>query len=132
MLTPEDHLAIRELYARYNHAISAGDGDAWAALFTPDGCFSNARETVRGTTNLAVYSNDFARARNARYWVDNIVIEATPEGAAGACYLALYHVTPGEAAGPATLQLTGLYSDTFTKWEGQWRFATRHIPRDTA
>ena len=34
--TPEDHVAISDLLARYCLALDADDVDAWLALFTPD------------------------------------------------------------------------------------------------
>jgi uncharacterized protein (TIGR02246 family) len=36
MPSPEDHVAISALYARYCLVMDAGDADGWAALFTPD------------------------------------------------------------------------------------------------
>ncbi len=127
-LPPDDTLAIQQLYARYNHAIHRGDGAAWAACFTPDATFSNARESVAGAKALAAYADDFSKSANARYWIDNLVLEAAPGGASGTCYLALYHVV----AVPERLapRLTGIYTDTLTRFEGEWRFRSRHIARD--
>ena len=127
-LRPEDDLAIRRVYAEYNHAIRLGDGAAWAACFTPDGVFSNRAETVAGRAALAAYADEFSKPRNARYWIDNLVLDATDAGATGTCYLLLLHV--GEGGGPPRISLTGLYTDTLVKTSEGWRFATRHIARD--
>lgn len=127
-LQPVDDLAIRRLYAEYNHAIRLGDGTAWAECFTPDGVFSNRTETVSGRAALAAYADDFSKPRNARYWVDNLVLEATAGGASGTCYLLLLHI--GGCGGPPRISLTGLYTDTLLKTSVGWKFATRHIARD--
>jgi hypothetical protein len=37
--TPEDHVAIRDLYARYCLSLDRADSEAWIALFTPDARF---------------------------------------------------------------------------------------------
>jgi len=39
-LSTQDYIDIEQLYATYNHAIDSGDGEAWAATFTPDGTFN--------------------------------------------------------------------------------------------
>ncbi|MGH2632231.1 MAG: nuclear transport factor 2 family protein [Tepidiformaceae bacterium] len=127
-LTPEDVLAIQALYARYNHSIHEARGDLWAACFTPDGTFSNARESVHGAEALARYADDFSAAGNARYWINNLVLEATSGGAQGTCYLMLLHV--GQGSVPAAIHLTGIYTDTLVRAGGEWKFATRHVERD--
>ena len=127
-LPPADHLAIQSLHARYNHAIHLGDGVAWAACFTADGVFSNARERVSGAEALAAYAAEFSKARNARYWVDNLLLEATPTGARGTCYLLLLHI--GQLGQPAAVALTGIYTDQLVKVGDEWKFAARNIERD--
>jgi hypothetical protein len=39
-LSPQDHMEIQQLYARYNVLIDRGDAEGWAATFTPDGQFN--------------------------------------------------------------------------------------------
>ena len=39
-LSTQDYIDIEQLYATYNHAIDAGDGEAWAGTFTADGTFN--------------------------------------------------------------------------------------------
>ena len=126
-MSAEDALAIEQLYARYNHAIRLGDGPAWADCFTPDGVFSNSRESVSGRDALAAYADEFAKPRNARYWINNLLIEASGEGVRGSCYLLLLHVEAGE---PPAVQLTGTYTDSLVRAPGGWRFAARHVARD--
>jgi SnoaL-like domain len=41
-LTTDDWVAISDFMAEYCWRVDEGDGDGWAALFTPDGVFSGA------------------------------------------------------------------------------------------
>ena len=128
MLTSEDHLEIESLYARYNNAILEADGPAWADCFTNEATFSNRQGSHAGRAELIRYGNEFSQARNARYWINNLVIEPSAEGASGSCYLIILHVAgPPE---PVRISLTGLYTDSLIKVEGHWKFASRHIARD--
>ncbi len=127
-LPPPDDLAIRALYAGYNHAIHRGDSEAWAACFTSDGRFSNRATTVSGRAELLKYALGWIGSGNSRYWIDNVILEATPEGATGMCYLLLIHVSEGDT--PARVDLSGIYTDTLVRVAGGWKFATRHISRD--
>ena len=127
-MTPDDTLAIQRLYAEYNHAIHRRDGAAWADCFMADGVFSNRAERVTGREALSVYADGFSKAVNARYWIDNLLLESTPEGASGSCYLMLFHTGAGGVS--PTISLTGVYTDRLTKVDGQWKFAARHIARD--
>jgi ketosteroid isomerase-like protein len=126
-LPPADILAIQQLYARYNHAIHAADGAAWAACFTDDGTFANRGGSHRGREALEAYGNEFSKAANARYWIDNLVLEPTPEGARGTCYLLILHV--GGEGGPE-ISLTGVYADELVRVGAEWRFARRYVARD--
>lgn len=126
-LSPGDYLAIERLYARYNHAIHARDGVAWADCFTEDAVFSNRQGSTTGRAALVEYGNEFSTAANARYWINNLVIEPTTDGASGACYLVIWHVGDGQQP---RMSLTGMYTDRLEKRDGEWLFASRYIARD--
>lgn len=126
-LSPADDLAIRALYARYNCAILRGDALAWAACFTADGKFSNRTTGVSGHEDLVVYAERWIGAGNARYWIDNLILTATENGASGTCYLTIFRAGAGDGA--ASLELTGIYTDELT-FDGEWLFSSRHIARD--
>lgn len=128
VLAPTDDLAIRTLYANYNHAIHRGDGAAWADCFTRDGLFSNRSTTIAGRAGLVEYASGWIGTGDARYWVDNLLLEATTNGATGTCYLAI--VRTASAGAPPAVSLTGLYIDRLECEGGQWKFANRHIARD--
>ena len=127
-LPSEDALAIQQLYARYNHAIDAGKGDAWSACFTPDGTFSSATGNFAGAEQLAGFGTAFAQRLKARHWTNNLVIEPTPGGASGTCYLMLLRL--GDAEKPTSILTTAIYTDTLTKSAGEWKFATRTVVGD--
>lgn len=127
-LPTEDVLAIQQLYARYNHAIDAGKGDAWAACFTPDGTFSSASGNFAGTEQLAGFGTAFALRLKARHWTNNLLLEPTPTGASGSSYLMLLHL--GDAETPTSILKTAIYRDTLTKSAGEWKFATRSVVGD--
>lgn len=121
-------VAIERLYARYNHAIGRADGVAWAECFTEDAIFSNRREQVTGRAALEQYGAEFSSAVTARYWINNLLLERSPDGVRGTCYLAILHV--GESASPPRISLTGIYEDLIVFDQGEWKFARRHIARD--
>ena len=127
-LPTEDALAIQQLYARYNHAIDSGKGDAWAACFTADGTFSSASGNFAGTEQLAGFGTAFALRLKARHWTNNLVIEPTAGGASGSCYLMLLRL--GNVEKPTSILTTAIYTDTLTKSAGEWKFATRSVAGD--
>lgn len=127
-LTVEDQLEIQQLYARYNHAIDSGNGDGWAACFTPEGKFSSATGTFNGTTELTNFARGFAERIKGRHWTNNLLIEGEGEHASGRCYLILYRL--GDRENPATPLTTGIYEDTLVKTIDGWRFAERKVNGD--
>jgi len=128
-LTIEDRLDIQELYARYNHAIDSGKGEAWAATFTSAGTFTSGGKTQSGAAELTAFGSAMAKNMKARHWVNNLVIDADGDGARGSCYLMLLRLTPGEQP-PATSLVTAIYNDTLAKENGAWRFSSRSVAVD--
>lgn len=51
-LSPEDHIAITQLLARYCLSLDADDIAAWVDLFTPDGCFEVYGRSWEGPDGL--------------------------------------------------------------------------------
>ncbi|MEX2031233.1 MAG: nuclear transport factor 2 family protein [Dehalococcoidia bacterium] len=122
-LTTDDRLAIQDLAARYNTAIDSGNGDAWAATFTPDGTFESGGRTHQGTDALATFANGFAeRMAGARHWNNNLVIEGDGDQATLGCYLLL--MKGGQVLTSAR------YEDTLRRVDGAWRFASRRVIPD--
>jgi hypothetical protein len=114
------------LYARYNLAIDTGDGEGWAATFTPDGVFNN---TNKGHDALVQFIKDWREKRdgaNRRHLNSNMVLTPTPEGAKGAIYLLLLNV----GVRPATIATTGIYEDVLVRTAQGWRFKSRIVHAD--
>lgn len=127
-LPVDDTLAIQQLYARYNHAIDSGKGDAWAACFTADGTFTSGSGDFAGTEQLASFATGFAQRLKARHWTNNLVIEAAEGGASGTCYLMLLRLGDGEK--PTSILTTGIYRDSLAKQSGEWKFTSRKVVAD--
>lgn len=122
-LTTDDRIAIQDLAARYNTAIDAGNADAWAATFTPDGTFESSGRTHQGTEALAAFAKGFAeRMAGARHWNNNLVIDGDGDQATLGCYLLLWR--GGQIVSSAR------YEDTLRRVNGEWRFASRRVVPD--
>jgi ketosteroid isomerase-like protein len=128
-LSSEDQLAIQQLYAKYNHAIDAGDGSGWAACFTADGVFSSATGTFHGTEQLAGFGTAFAQRVKGRHWTNNLVVDGDGATAKGRCYLMLMRLTPGEQP-PATILTTAIYEDELMNGADGWKFTRRTVTGD--
>jgi hypothetical protein len=122
-LPADDVIAIQQLYAHYNLVLDAGDAEAWAATFTPDGSFGNSV----GHDALVEFANNFhASNPGSRHWNTNIQITKTAEGASGTCYLMLWNTS----VRPATITITGIYNDELVKTSSGWRFKSRVVTPD--
>ena len=122
-LTTQDYIDIEQLYATYNHAIDSGDGEAWAATFTPDGTFNK----FTGRDQLVGFIQQWKEKMNGgnrRHWNTNLRIEPSKDGASASVFLMLVDVsTKGIVA-------TGMYNDTLVKTAGGWRFKPRQTKMD--
>jgi hypothetical protein len=123
-LTTQDYIDIEQLYATYNHAIDSGDGEAWAATFTPDGTFNK----FTGHDQLVGFIQAWKEKMNGgarRHWNTNLRIVPSKDGASASVFLMLVDVnTRGIVA-------TGMYNDTLVKAANGWRFKTRQTKMDT-
>lgn len=124
-LSTQDYIDIEQLYAKYNHAIDAGDGAAWADTFTPDGVF---RGTTVGREALIKFVENFSKSSRGgfRHWNSNLTISGTAEGADGSVYLTLWNV----GVKPQAIVTTGIYVDKLVKTPAGWRFKNRDIKGD--
>lgn len=122
-LSADDLAEIHNLYAHYNRMLDGGDSEGWADTFTDDGSFGNSQ----GRAALIAFADGFhGRSPHTRHWNTNIEITATPEGAAGTCYLMLWNV----GTSPASIMLTGIYNDTLVRTSEGWRFKSRVVTPD--
>jgi hypothetical protein len=119
-LTTQDYIDIQQLYARYNNAIDAGDGEAYAGTFTPDGVFN----TFTGHDALVGFIKNWRDNLNGatrRHWNTNLVITPTPDGASGTVYLFLMDLS----VRPPVIGSAARYEDSLVKTGQGWRFKKR-------
>lgn len=123
-LTPLDYVEIRQLAARYGHAVDQGthDGYDYADLFAPGATFG----ATTGRDNLATLAKRTAKGpQTAWHFIVNHVIEPTEDGAKGMEYMV--HMRYGEAGRPNAVWGGGHYEDTYVKTPDGWRFKTRRF-----
>jgi SnoaL-like domain len=127
-LTPLDYVEIRQLAARYAHAVDQGadDGYAYADLFAPGANFGK----TTGRDDLAKLAKETSKGpQTAWHFIVNHVIEPTEDGAKGKEYLV--HLQYGDADKPNVVWGGGHYEDTYVKTADGWRFKTRQfVPSD--
>lgn len=73
---------ITDLFARYCHAVDKGDGEGWASLFVPDGCFEAAGIfRLDGTEQLRGMPGTFVArgGGKGRHQITNIVLDPGPK-----------------------------------------------------
>jgi 3-phenylpropionate/cinnamic acid dioxygenase small subunit len=128
--TLEDHDEIRELYARYAHAIDNAEFDRWLDCFTKDGVFESPRfGRHSGSEGLkrftAIYKESLGGAKSLHH-ISNVLFSLSGEEATGGCYLAYYHCKDGVA----TLSAVAHYIDRLRKVDGRWKFSSRRVVVD--
>jgi uncharacterized protein (TIGR02246 family) len=127
-LSAEDVVAIQQLCARYNHAVDAGDGEGFAAMFVEEGTLK-ARGVLSGRRALA----DFAAgvpsgAAKFRHIASNIVVDG--DGAAATVTAYLHVWATAEPGGSPALITSGQYSDVLARLDGSWLFVSRVFTAD--
>lgn len=127
-----DREAIRELAARYCHAVVAGGGMPLVDLFTEDGCMQGdaipaigrpASET-RGRAELIRVYGEFTTRLQLRPFIHNHVVEPGPtrDEARGICSVEIRAVEDGVA-----FDIAGHYHDRYRREGGVWKFLHRHF-----
>ncbi|MGE0388299.1 MAG: nuclear transport factor 2 family protein [Gammaproteobacteria bacterium] len=121
-----DRDQIKELIARYAHAIAHARGDEVAAMFTEDGEFytrylhpARPATEVRGHAALRRYMGGL-KPGQAIPCIHNFVIEIDGDRAKSTCSLEVRTVADGRS-----FIGSGYYDDTLRRVDGQWRFAVR-------
>lgn len=122
-----DHLAIRQLTARYNRGFDDVDPDAYAATFTEDGVLEIVGgEVIEGREALA------AMCRTTGYGVVHLttdaIIDVDGDKATQDTYLIVANRTEG--GGPVAFSTTGRYRDTLIRTDAGWRFQRRVVTLD--
>ena len=125
LATLEAKEEIRELTARYCHAVVDGDADAIVELFCEDGVFRSHTLAPEGRTALHEFYAGGVGGKTHKPFVQNHVIEFEDEiHAKGRCSVEIRVLADGEAYTQA-----GHYFDKYRKVDDRWRFAERHYIR---
>jgi uncharacterized protein (TIGR02246 family) len=129
-LATDDILAIQKLIADYNHAVDAGDGPTFAAMFVDGGSLDSGFNVLKGHDEL----RDFAGmvptiAPGARHFVSNVSIDGDGDDATARLYLQMWATAGGAAE--SKLVISGRYEDTLKRDDGTWRFVTRKMIPDS-
>jgi hypothetical protein len=129
VLATDDILAIQKLIADYNHAVDAGDGPAFAAMFVEGGSLDTGFNVIKGHDEL----RDFAAivpsmTPGGRHLATNLSIDGDGDRATTRLYLPVWTTAGGAAE--TKLVISGRYEDTLTRAGGTWRFVTRKMIPD--
>lgn len=122
-----DHLAIRELTARYNRAFDDVDSEAWADTFTSNGVMEFGGPPVTGRDALV----EMSRATGYGYVhiTTDPIIEVDGDRATQSCTLVV--ATRSKERGPVGVAMTGRYEDELVRTPDGWRFTRRRAILDT-
>jgi SnoaL-like domain len=126
-LSAQDNFEIQQLYARYNIAIDGGDGEAWAATFTPDGVF-NQFVGHDALVNFVKTWREKLNGATRKHWNNNLQISGNSKEASGFVYLMLVDISTK----PASILTTATYTDSLIKTKDGWRFTKRTTKGDVA
>ena len=121
----DDDRAIRDLVARYCHAIAEKDDKAWAETWAADGEWVVLGATVRGRDAIFAHYQKLVSGVN---WVVQFahdgLLEIDGDTARGRWLIAEYLQWPQGAGG----QNIARYRDDYVRGpDGRWRFARREL-----
>jgi uncharacterized protein (TIGR02246 family) len=120
--------AIRELMARYCHALDACKFREVASLFAEDGEWTTTYGSARGRAQieslLAGVVPKPGEGPQRKHYISNIIVTFAGEDRASA--RSDYLVIRESPAGLMPV-MGGTYLDIFVKQEGQWQFARKEL-----
>ncbi len=131
--SPDEWVAIQNLYAYYNLCSDTGHAEGFASCFTPDGILDQESRPIvlRGREEILAYKRQEAGRRNGKYrrhWNSGLLLHKAAEGRVlGWCYLHAYDGNPGWLP---VQQGAGIYHDTLRRVDGCWLFAERVLTMD--
>jgi uncharacterized protein (TIGR02246 family) len=132
-LTSDDRWEINDLYARYAFGWDDADGQAFAAVFTPDGVFHRPEDPpLVGRAEIAAFVAERAQIQpGIRHFTTNIVIEGDQDDTArGTAYVIALRIADDNVR----IRAVGRYHDLLRRLDEGWRIADRKLelwlPRD--
>lgn len=127
-ITLEQDLQIRQLFARYAHAIDSGDGETWSSCYTTDGVYwSSTFGTREGRPALAAFAQQhFAEWQEkgiiTQHWINQSKLVEEGDAILGRTYVLLYGTRPD---GPPRAMLQTTYVDRLVLEDGAYKLARR-------
>lgn len=118
----EDREEIRELTARYCHAIAAADVAGIVDLFCEDGSFCMDERTTRGKTALEKFYAGIAKQPPIPFIQNHVIDELGETQARARCSVEIRMVRDGES-----ITTAGWYDDFYRKVDGKWKFQERNF-----
>jgi uncharacterized protein (TIGR02246 family) len=118
----EDREEIRELTARYCHAIAAGDAAAIVELFCQDGSFRTGDRVIKGTVELTKFYTDLSEAPPIPFIQNHVIDELEDSKARARCSAEIRMIQDGES-----ITTAGWYDDSFERVDGEWKFLERRF-----
>ncbi|NLT31065.1 MAG: nuclear transport factor 2 family protein [Propionibacterium sp.] len=125
----EDRLELLNLEGAYSRTFDAKDGDAWSALFTPDGIYQSRtapgetpKNFVRGTEELRAFCS------NAEFTGIHMMHapEFTIDGDTATARVHLeFNGWYENAPGSTRLRMVGHYDVAYERMDGAWRIKRR-------
>jgi ketosteroid isomerase-like protein len=130
-MTASDHEAIKQLHARYCHAIDFADLEGFVACFAPDGCFDAGRSVHRGSEALRSFAASIA-AKDRGHGRHCVLSSMTDGDGETARSLSVAIITrdygapsgKGQATHAAVLGV-GVYTDDLVRRDSGWVYLRR-------
>lgn len=126
MSNVEDHLAIRELAARYNRAFDYGDPEAWTECFTEDGSFYiGSKELAAGKQALLEFARKSIPGMKVKHCTTDAIVEVDGDTGTHDAYLILM-----DCGEKISVSNCGRYLDDVVRQNGKWKFKKRVVRLD--
>ena len=118
----EDREEIRELTARYCHAIAAADVAGIVELFCEDGSFCINDRVIKGTEALTEFYSNVLSSPPIPFIQNHVIDELHGSQARARCSAEIRLIQDGEA-----MTAAGWYDDSFRRVDGKWKFLERRF-----
>ena len=120
----EDHAAILDLSARYNHTFDSGNFDAWVTCFAEDGVYEvpELDRRIEGRGALRAFAAAQGFTVSIRTLPTTHVVDEAGEGATMLSFFSVLRLDD-----PPSSIVAGRYEDKLTKVDGEWQLARRKV-----
>jgi uncharacterized protein (TIGR02246 family) len=125
-----DIVEIGQLAVRYAHAIDAGDGLAFASVFTEDGrLVIDGKPPIIGHSALAQFAVELPnRLRRSRHVITNLLVDGEGNNASLVAYVQVF--ARRDDGSEITMVTAGTYDDVLVRTNGRWLFVDRKFSAD--